>query len=45
MATENARIRYRGDRAKKERTLIEEAGHSVGDAPNGGFFPQLWPRP
>ena len=42
MAKEDARIRYRGDWAKKEREIIESAGHREGDALNSEFFPTLW---
>ena len=42
MATEDARLRYRGDWAKGERAVIEAAGHRDGDALDSEFFPRLW---
>ena len=42
MTAEDGRIRYRGDWAKKERTIFERAGHRDGDALDSAFFPKLW---
>ena len=44
LADENARIRYRGDWAKQERQIMEDAGHHEGDEINSDFFPCLWKR-
>ena len=43
LASEDARIQYRGDWAKAERCVFEEFGHRDGDELNSDFFPALWP--
>ena len=42
MTAEDGRIRYRGDWAKKERAIFEQAGHRDGDVLDSAFFPKLW---
>ena len=42
MTAEDGHIRYRGDWAKNERAIIEQAGHQEGDSINSEFFPALW---
>ena len=42
MAAEDGRIRYRGDWAKGERAIVEQAGHREGDTIDSAFFPRLW---
>lgn len=42
LASEDARIQYRGDWAKAERRIFEEFGHRDGDELNSDFFPALW---
>ena len=44
MAAEDARIRYRGDWALKERQVFEKFGHREGDSLNSEMFPILWSR-
>lgn len=45
MTAEDGVIRYRGDWAKQERAIFEQAGHREGDALNSAFFPTLWEAP
>ena len=42
MASEDARILYRGDWARQERQICEAFGHREGDSINSDFFPALW---
>jgi len=42
LAAEDGRIRYRGDWARRERAIFEQAGHGEGDALDSAFFPRLW---
>lgn len=42
MAAEDGVFRHRGDWAKREREVIEAAGHREGDALCSEFFPTLW---
>lgn len=43
MAGPDARIEYRGDWARQERSQFEAAGYGPGDRFTGDFFPQLYP--
>ena len=42
MAAENGVFRHRGDWARREREIIESAGHREGDSLCSEFFPTLW---
>jgi len=42
LAAEDGRIRYRGDWARRERAIFEQAGHGEGDPLDSDFFPRLW---
>ena len=42
LATQDARIKYRGEWALQERRIFEEFGHRNGDELNSEFFPELW---
>ena len=42
MASEDARIRYRGNWAIAERCVFEQFGHGDGDEINSEFFPMLY---
>ena len=44
MAKEDSKIEYRGDWARDERKIMQDAGYKNGDKLGGIMFPQLWPQ-